>query len=126
MLPDTSSMHDEADGLGGVVEEGNRLRLPFVPHFEVALRQRRDELALAISHRDEHAQRVRGALEHGLLRAGPAHHAQDARHENSARDDSGLRKGSSIRRTGICAVIPRPGRDRRGRRCAVRDGAGSI
>ena len=67
---------DEADGLRGVVEQRDRLRLPFVAHLEVVPRERRDEAAVSIRHGDEDTDGVARAAENRLLPPGRAKHAQ--------------------------------------------------
>ena len=72
MLPETSSITIETDGLWRVVEERDRLRLAFVANLEVLLLERRDETAVTIGDGDEDANRVTGAAKRRLLLSGRA------------------------------------------------------
>ena len=86
MLPETSSMTMSRMGCGRVVEQRDRLRLPFVAHLEVVLRERRDEPAVSIRDGDEDAHGVARAAEDRLLPPGRAKHAKDTRGERSVRE----------------------------------------
>ena len=53
--------HDETDRGRRVVEERDRLRLPFVANLEIVLRQRGDETAVLVRHRHEGANEIAAA-----------------------------------------------------------------
>ena len=116
MLPDTSSITIEPNGLRRVVEEHDRLRLALVPHLEVALRQRRHEPAVAVGDGGEHPHGVAAAAEHWrrllllrllLLGTSLRDAEQTRRRRRSSRAVESLRSSRTSGGAGS-SLIPRP------------------
>src|SRR5262249_23605794 len=67
---------DQADGLGRIVEESDRLRLPFVTHLEGITCKVRGEPAISIRHGDEDTDGLTRAAEDRLLPPGRTERAK--------------------------------------------------
>ena len=93
---------DQANRSRRIVEEGDRLRAPLVPQFEIFLFQRGDEAIVAVGHRDEDADQITGTAEDYLSgnrhaagqsedQDGTQHTArEDANHEHSPSSLAGI------------------------------------